>query len=139
MTATSRPVRQKPETLRARDITPGLTVNDLARSIRFYTDGLGFIMHERWEDGGQLLGVMLKAGSCHLGLSQDDWAKGRDRVKGVGMRVWITTTQDIDEMAERAWAAGIQLDHEPQEMEWGARAFAVTDPDGFKLTIAHHT
>lgn len=139
MTATSPTVRRKPETLRARDITPSFTVNDLARSIRFYTNGLGFIIQERWENGGELRGVMIKAGSRLLGLAQDDWAKGRDRVKGVGMRVWITTAQDIDEMAERARAAGIQLDHEPQEMEWGARAFAVTDPDGFKLTIAHET
>ena len=50
-------------------------------------------------DGGVLRGVMLKAGACDLGLSQDDWAKGRDRKKGEGMRIWCQTAQDIDALA----------------------------------------
>jgi uncharacterized glyoxalase superfamily protein PhnB len=139
MTTQSRPVRRKPETIRARDITPSLTVNDLEKSACFYSDGLGFVIEERWEENGVVRGMMLKAGECRLGLAQDDWAKGKDRVKGVGMRIWISTAQDIDELAERVRAAGIHLDHEPQELPWGARAFAITDPDGFKLTIAHET
>ena len=36
----------------------------------------------------------------------------------------------------QAKAAGIALDHEPEELPWGGMAFAVTDPDGFKLSIA---
>ena len=46
---------------------------------------LGFIVAERWTEGGRLMGVNLKAGACELGLSQDDWAKGRDRTKGIGL------------------------------------------------------
>src|SRR5438445_796550 len=72
--------KQNPETLRLRAFQPSLTVNELDRSIRFYTDVLGFIVGQRWnDDKGVLRGVMLKAGACELGLSQDDWAKGRDR------------------------------------------------------------
>lgn len=114
--------------------TPGLTVNDLDRSIAFYT-GLGFAIEDRWEQDGKLLGVMAKAGSCRIGLGQDDWAKGRDRVKGVGVRLWFNTDQDVDDIARRAKAAGITLDQEPEDMPWGGRAFTLTDPDGFKLTI----
>ena len=40
---------------------------------------------------------MLRAGNNRVGLSQDDWKKGRDRKKGVGMRVFIATTQNVDE------------------------------------------
>lgn len=58
--------RRQPETFRARSITSSLTVNDLERSIRFYTEGLGFIIDERWEDNGWLLGVTLNEGTCHL-------------------------------------------------------------------------
>ena len=29
--------------LQARTFAPGLTVNDIRRSVRFYTDGLGFL------------------------------------------------------------------------------------------------
>src|SRR5688572_11410201 len=77
--------RREPETLRLRSIEPGLTVNDLTKSLHFYTDVLGFIVGERWTGpDGALRGVMLRAGACSLGLSQDDWAKGRDRKKGEG-------------------------------------------------------
>jgi uncharacterized glyoxalase superfamily protein PhnB len=122
-------------TLAAKSLTPGLTVNDLQRSITYY-GGLGFTVEERWENDGQLRGVMLKAGEVRIGLSQDDWAKGRDRVKGVGMRIWIGTDQDVDQVAAAAKAAGIRFDREPHDTPWGARAFEVTDPDGFKLTIS---
>ena len=119
--------------LQAKTITPSLTVDDLQRSIRFF-EGLGFVVDERWEDGGVLRGVMLKAGESRLGISQDDWQKGRDRQKGVGMRLFIDTTQDIDKLAASAKEAGIKLDQEPHEM-WGSRGFEVTEPSGFKLTI----
>ena len=74
---------------------------DLDRSLAFYRDGLGFFVSERWEEGGKLVGVMLKAGGCHLGLSQDDFSKGRDRSKGVGFRIWCETLQDVDAIADR--------------------------------------
>ena len=126
----------KRETLRVRSIEPGFTVSDLERSLRFYTDVLGFIMGERFtDDGGVLRGVMLKAGVCRLGLSQDDWAKGRDRQRGVAVRIWCTTAQDIDALAARIKAGGGKLTEEPKDQPWGGRSLAVDDPDGFHLTI----
>lgn len=121
--------------LQAKSIGPSFTVDDLERSIRFY-EGVGFGVEERWEEDGVLQGVMLRAGAARIGLSQDDWGKGRDRVKGVGMRIFVGTAQDIDALAERAKAAGVSLDAEPHDTPWGARAFGVTDPDGFMLTIS---
>src|SRR5207244_1492448 len=126
----TRPVRHEPETLRLRSIAPFLTVNELPRSIHFYTEGLGFVVKDRWEQDGQLGGVTLKAGDCEIMLNQDNFAKGRDRVKGVGLRLWLTTVQDVDVLAAQARANGVVLDQEPTTQPWGARAFAVTDPDG---------
>ncbi len=120
--------------LLAKSVAPGLTVNDLQRSIRFF-EALGFGVDERWEENGVLLGVMMKAGEASIGLSQDDWQKGRDRQKGVGMRLFLETAQDIDELAAHAKAAGVALDGEPHDTSWGSRAFEVTEPSGFKLTI----
>lgn len=121
--------------LQAKSLEPSLTVDDLQQSIRFY-EGLGFDVDERWEDQGVLMGVMLRAGEARIGISQDDWKKGRDRRKGVGMRVFLTTAQDLQGLAARAKEAGITLDAEPHETPWGSRAFEVTDPSGFKLTIS---
>lgn len=123
--------------LQVKTISPSFTVDDLQQSIRFF-EGLGFAVDERWEDNGVLLGVMLRAGEALIGLGQDDWKKGRDRQKGVGMRLHLSTTQDIDQLARRVKEAGIALESEPRDTEWGSRAFEVTEPSGFKVTISSH-
>jgi uncharacterized glyoxalase superfamily protein PhnB len=123
--------------LKAKTLSMSFTVNDVQQSITFF-EGLGFAIEEKWEEGGKLLGVMMQADEAHIGLSQDDWKKGRERAKGVGLRVYITTTQDIDQLAANAKKAGITLDREPHDTEWKSRAFEVTEPSGFKITISSH-
>jgi predicted lactoylglutathione lyase len=117
-------------------IVPTLTVDDLQKSISFY-EALGFKVDERWEDKGMLLGVMLRAGSSQIGLNQDDWKKGRDRKKGIGVRLSLSmpTAQSVDDVARRAKSAGLPLKSEPQDTEWKSRAFELVDPTGFLLTI----
>ena len=122
------------KTLNATGLMPSLTVDNLQRSVDFFT-GLGFDVQDRWEENGVLLGVMLKAGGVQLGLSQDDGKKGKDRVKGAGMRLYLETRDDIDDLARRAKASGIALKTDPQDTEWGSRAFDVLEPSGFLLTI----
>ena len=75
-------------------------------------------------------------GSVTFWLGQDDWKKGRDRVKGQGFRMYCSTTQDIDKLAERIRSAGGSLLEEPKDQPWGGRACAVADPDGFTITFA---
>ena len=60
---------------------------------------------------------------------------GRDRKKGEGFRLYCTTTQDVDALAEGIVARGGKLDQGPRDQPWGTREFALTDPDGFKITI----
>jgi uncharacterized glyoxalase superfamily protein PhnB len=116
-------------------IVPTLTVDDLQKSITFY-EALGFAIEEQWAENGTLLGVMLRAGRTQIGLNQDDWKKGRDRKKGVGVRLSISTTPgNVDEIANRARNAGITLHSDPHDTEWKSRAFEVSDPSGFLLTI----
>ena len=123
------------DVLQINSTVPSLTVDDLQKSINFY-EALGFGISERWEDKGTLLGVTMRAGKSEIGLSQDDWKKGRDRKKGVGMRLYLSTSQNVDEIAKRAKNAGFTLKSEPQNTEWKTRAFEVTDPSGFLLTIS---
>ncbi|MBA2301437.1 MAG: VOC family protein [Acidobacteria bacterium] len=128
-------VQNSTQTLQGKNVMPSLTVDNLQQSLDFF-GGLGFEVEDRWEENGVLLGAMLKAGDARLGLSQDDGKKGRDRTKGVGMRIYIEAAGDIDQVAARAKAAGITLTNEPHDTEWGSRAFEVTEPSGFALTIA---
>jgi uncharacterized glyoxalase superfamily protein PhnB len=121
--------------LNAKTLMTNFTADDIQKSIEFY-QALGFAVADRWEENGTLTGVTLKAGNHQIGLSQDDWKKGRGRQKGVGMRMYVETTQNIDDVAARAKAAGVPLDTEPYDTPWKTRAFEVTDPSGFKLTIS---
>jgi catechol 2,3-dioxygenase-like lactoylglutathione lyase family enzyme len=130
----ARPVRKGPESLRMRTATPILTVDDVDQSLRWYRDVLGFVVGERWEEGGKLLGLEMVAGGVSFFLNQDDWKKGRDRAKGEGFRIYCTTAQDVDGLAKLVKARGGTLDHEPSD-EMGTRNFAVVDPDGYKITI----
>jgi uncharacterized glyoxalase superfamily protein PhnB len=128
--------RRMPETLRFRSVSAGLTVGDLQKSIAWYRDVAGFV-GELWRgDNGEVRGAEVMAGAARFYLGQDDWAKGRDRKKGEGLRLHLTTAQSVDEIAAGIKQRGGKLDSEPADMPWGTRAFALTDPDGFKLTIS---
>jgi len=126
--------RRQPETLRCLSQSVSLTVDDLERSLAFYVDGLRFHVKDRWERDGRLLGVEMMAGACMVGLSQDDWAKGRDRSKGLGMRIYLETSQDVDTVAAGLRRRGVPLKG-PEDSPWGSRAIHVTDPDGYHLTL----
>ncbi len=128
--------RQEPETLRLRSAAPSFTVSDIHKSLVFYGDVLGCFVRQRWEEEGKLLGLEMQAGSVSFYLGQDDWAKGRERQKGEGCRIWCTTGQDIDALAAAIQARGGVLVHEPTDRPWGARDFALVDPDGFNITIS---
>ena len=125
-----------PESLRLRSIAPSLTVNDVQASIAWYRDIVGFVVQEEWEHDGKVMGATLVAGSAHLLIGQDDGAKGWDRSKGEGFRLYLNTAQGVDEVAANIKARGGTLESEPADTPWGARAFALVDPDGFQLTIS---
>ena len=112
----------------------GLTANDAAASIKWYGDVLGFSLKERWEKDGVFLGGSLANGGVAVNIGQDDWKLGRDRKKGQGVRIFITTAGDIDAYARSITSRGVTLEHEPKD-EWGFRAFSVADPDGYKITF----
>ena len=79
-----RPDQQKPTVEVLRSIEPLLTVSDLQRSIKFYTEALGFFVSDRFtEKSGALQGVMLKAGVCELGHVPELRGAGKD-VQGTG-------------------------------------------------------
>jgi uncharacterized glyoxalase superfamily protein PhnB len=124
------------ETFHASLLAVSLTVKDLGKSLAWYTEVLGFGIDRKIERDGKLRAVALKAGNVRLSINQDDGAKGWDRVKGEGFSLNITTEQKIDTVAARIKEHGGTLETEPADMPWGARAFRLKDPDGYKFTIS---
>jgi lactoylglutathione lyase len=127
--------RKQPESLRGRTLSVSLTVNDLERSLRWYRDVVGFTVDREYEREGKKMAVSLKAGVAPVLLTQDDGAKGSNRVKGDGFSFQITTTQNIDDIANRIKERGGSLESEPSDTRWGTRMFRLRDPDGFRVTI----
>lgn len=110
-------------------------MSKLGESVRWYRDVLGFAVEREFERDNALVAVRLRAGSVALLLTQDNGAKGADRVRGEGLSLQFTTPQDVDEMAARVKAKGAILDTEPVDV-MGARVFRLRDPDGFRLVIS---
>ena len=128
---------QNPEgSFQAVRLSISLTVKDLQKSLEWYQQIIGFTIDRKIERDGKLRGIALKAGAARITINQDDGAKGWDRVKGQGFSLNITTDQDVDELAKRIKEHGVVLDSEPADMPWGARAFRLRDPDGYKLAIS---
>lgn len=128
------------DALALRSASPSFTVNDLEKSLGWYRDVLGFDVAETWKnDDGKVMGISLKAGEVSFMIGQDDWKKGRDRKKGDGFRIYCETKKSVDDLAKRIEAKGGRLDSGPTDQPWGVRDISVTDPDGFKITIARAT
>lgn len=127
--------RAQPESFRARSVAASLTCDDLTASLAWWRDALGFTVVQRHERGGALRAVSLAAGAVRVLLTQDDFAKGRDREKGIGCSLMLTTAQNVDEIADRVRSSGTRLETEPAD-QMGARVFRVRDPNGFLLVIS---
>lgn len=123
------------ESLRLGGVIPGLTVNDLEASVAWYRDILGCEVAKEWRRESRMTAATIRAGDVDLLLQQDDFAKGRDRKKGEGLRFYLVTRQDVDKLAQAIKRRGGKLAQEPTDQSWGARDFAVVDPDGFKISI----
>ena len=124
------------EPLHLTSVAPVLTVNDVETSLAWYRDVLGFELKNEMKHDGRLMGAELLAGSVTLLLTQDDFAKGRDRAKGQGLRLYYSTDQDVDQLAAAIRERGSELSHEPTDQPWGARDFGLVDPDGFNISIS---
>ncbi len=117
-------------------VMPTMTVNDIHASIAWYRDVLGFTVAREMEHDGQLGGAVVAAGAVQFMLAQDDFAKGRERQKGVASRLYCIHDGDLDQLAGAIKSRGGTLDQEPTDQPWGARDFAITDPDGFHISLS---
>ncbi len=124
------------ELLQAKAISLSLTVKDIQKSLNWYTEVIGFTIERKIERDGKLLGYTMTAGNARVSINQDNGAKGWDRVKGLGFSFYLTTEQNVDDIAQRVKKLTGKLDSEPADMPWGVRALKLEDPDGFKFSIS---
>ncbi|MCA9831750.1 MAG: VOC family protein [Dehalococcoidia bacterium] len=104
-----------------------LGVHDMARSVRFY-EQLGFLLHFGGEQSGF---SSFAAGGSHLNLV----IVASETTIGWWGRV-IFYVRDVDELYQRACAAGLRPETAPADASWGERYFHILDPDGHELSFA---
>lgn len=118
--------------------TPAMPANDVARSLDFYTDVLGFEVVVS-EDGFALLRrddatVSLWAATDESWQTRADW--GRPVVSGAesfiaGTASFRVEVEGVDELYEDCESRGVVHPNGAlTDTAWGTREFGVLDPDG---------
>ena len=116
-----------------------LGVEDLARSKKFYADGLGCTIEQDYPTF-VLLG--LGDGSSSLALYPKDAAAQDAGVspegsgfRGVSFHFIVTSKEEVDEVLGQATAAGGDVVKEPTATGWGSFGY-FSDPDGYLWKVA---
>ena len=104
-----------------------LATHDMRRAVRFY-QALGFKVLSGDEASSF---ASFRAGTSYLNLI----TQPADRQWSWWGRV-IFHVADVDELYERAHAAGLRPATAPRDAEWGERYFHLADPDGHELSFA---
>jgi lactoylglutathione lyase len=123
------------EPLDARAVMISLTTKDIARSLAWYRDVVGFTVEYSTERDGKLTSAAIRSGAAKIFLNQDDGARGWERVKGEGFAITFDVGQDVDAIAEGIRARGGTIVMAPTDMPWGVRMLRLVDPDGYRLGI----
>ena len=112
-------------------ITPFLKTKDLAQTIRFYVDLLGFVVDSKWPADNPT-DCILDNGHVHLAFSTDpqNWYGS----PGLSGQLWI----DIDDvLALHASLVGkVPMEWGLEVYSYGRREFAIKDCNGYLLTFS---
>jgi uncharacterized glyoxalase superfamily protein PhnB len=109
---------------RAVAILPGDSVS-VAK--KFYADGLGFRVSWEWSKDGTDGLVGFERGGMELTIDCPMSGHGRDAC--VSLRV------DSADAYYDEWRAKVPIKRAPQNEDWGARTFSVTDPFGNSIYV----
>ena len=120
-------------------VTPNLVVRDVATSLAFYRDVLGFAVKQTVPDHAPFVFVMLERGSVMVFLN-DTGAAAHDLPLFAtphygGTATLFVVVDDVDTLhAQVAPRAPVVMSLRTQF--YGMREFAITDPDGHVITFA---
>jgi catechol 2,3-dioxygenase-like lactoylglutathione lyase family enzyme len=114
-------------------------VDDLARSKKFYADGLGCPIESDYPqfvsfklgNGSPTFGLYPRAAlAADAGVSPEGSGFG-----GVTMHYLVKSSEQVDAVMDRARGAGAKIVKPAQKLQWGYSGW-FSDPDGFLWKVA---
>ena len=126
----------------AHTVMANLVFSDCTKAIALYQKALGakVVMNMPSPDGGSVWHAELRIGNsivfCNDGMpGMGPPAPSPERPSPVSFWVW---SKDCDADFKRAVDAGFSVRGPPQDMFWGDRCAAVTDPFGYSWSFSTH-
>ncbi len=122
-------------------ITPFLTVHEAAKAIDFYKEAFGAQERHRMTtpDGKFVAHAELKIGDSVIMLSDEMPGQSCEpsalAEACVGFYLYV---KDVDDVFERAVAAGAKVKEPLKDAFWGDRIGKITDPSGHEWILATH-
>ena len=117
-----------------------LGVDDLARSVRFYRDGLGFPQLESspgvafFTLNGSWLGLYSRAELAQYATV----AAAGEGFNSLSIAHNLASEEEVDAAMSEAIAAGATLVKTPQQVFWGGYSGYFKDPDGHLWELAYN-
>ncbi len=120
-------------------VTPSLTVRDAAAALDFYTLALGAeVLFSMPEPSGKVMHAEFTIGDSRMMISDEypDYGAYAPEVGKGGL--FMIYVPDVDDAFAKAVAAGATPLQEPTDMFWGDRSGKISDPYGYRWTLASH-
>ena len=121
-------------------IMPALAVKDIAASVRFYSEVLGFESPYTMAGAdGEVMHGSVKLGDDMIMFGRIDPKNPHDHAplgNGTALYTTVDDEKDIDVLFAYAKNAGAPVLQEPQDQFWGHRDWAVSDPDGYIVVVS---
>ena len=123
-----------------KEAVPFLAVSNMAASIRYYVNGLGFTIEQQWVDKGKLRWCWLQQGGAGLMLQEfattghDSWVPSGK--VGEGVTIYFICADAIaiyDAITTR------QIDAKEPVVSNGMWSTTLVDPDGYRLAFESET
>lgn len=115
------------------NVIPQLRTTNMAESIAFYTEKLGFELQFLYDDF--YAGIRAGARLFHLKLV-DEKDPSIDYVEHGGHLHIYFETDDVRSAAEELKGRGVELEREVWDTPWNTREFVIRDNQGHRLYFA---
>ena len=137
------PVLEEEQRTTMQSIIPAFGVADIAASLRFYTDVLGFETEVTLPDEtGALIHASVKRGDVSIMFGQLKPSEEHDQGplgRGFALYTTVGDDEDIDGLFAHARKSGARIVQEPTDQFWGHRDWTVADPDGYLIVVSKVT